>query len=43
MVFDDSNARKDWNWSPKYDLPGLVAKMIEELKKQPLQQLTSIK
>ncbi len=33
MVFDDSNARKDWNWNPKYDLAGLVKKMFEELKK----------
>lgn len=33
MVFDDSNARKDWNWQPKYDLSGLVKKMLDELRK----------
>ncbi|RNA15265.1 L-threonine 3- mitochondrial [Brachionus plicatilis] len=32
QVFDDSNARKDWNWNPKYDLPNLVEKMLSELR-----------
>jgi hypothetical protein len=33
MVFDDSNARNDWNWSPRYDvLSKLVEKMLMELK-----------
>ena len=33
MVFDDSNARKDWKWTHKYDLPKLVNKMFTELKR----------
>lgn len=34
MVFDDSNARRDWNWSPTYGSVGdLVTKMFDELKK----------
>jgi hypothetical protein len=33
MVFDDSNARRDWHWNPEYDLPKLVAKMFKELKR----------
>ncbi len=31
---DDSAARKDWGWTPKYDLPAMVLAMIEGLKKQ---------
>ena len=38
MVFDDSNARKDWGWNPKYDLSALVKKMFEELVKHQHQQ-----
>ena len=33
MVFDDSNARKDWQWDPKFDLSKLVEVMFTELKK----------
>lgn len=33
MVFDDSNARRDWQWNPKYDLPNLVTIMLKELKR----------
>lgn len=33
MVFDDTNARNDWKWSPKYDLAKLVNKMFDELKR----------
>eukprot|EP00195_Chlamydomonas_chlamydogama_P007433 CAMPEP_0202903882 /NCGR_PEP_ID=MMETSP1392-20130828/26889_1 /ASSEMBLY_ACC=CAM_ASM_000868 /TAXON_ID=225041 /ORGANISM="Chlamydomonas chlamydogama, Strain SAG 11-48b" /LENGTH=329 /DNA_ID=CAMNT_0049591241 /DNA_START=391 /DNA_END=1380 /DNA_ORIENTATION=- len=29
---DDSNARKDWGWSPKYDLPKMVQDMLAELQ-----------
>lgn len=29
---NDSYARKDWGWQPKYDLPGLVKNMIENIK-----------
>ena len=31
---DDSAARKDWGWAPKFDLSALVLAMIEGLKKQ---------
>ena len=33
MVFEDKNARKDWQWNPEYDLSKLVAKMFSELKR----------
>lgn len=29
---DDSAARGEWDWSPRYDLPALVADMIENLR-----------
>ena len=32
MVFDDSNARRVWKWSPKHDLPSLVENMLNALK-----------
>lgn len=31
---DDSEARKDWGWQPKYDLAGLVDIMMTEVRKQ---------
>lgn len=31
---DDSEARNDWGWSPKFDLPSLVKTMILEVRKQ---------
>lgn len=31
---DDSRAREDWGWTPKYDLQGLVADMLANLKKK---------
>jgi len=33
MAFDDTNARHDWNWNPKYDLERLVKKMFDELNR----------
>jgi hypothetical protein len=33
MVFDDSNARRDWKWNPEYNMEKLVAKMFKELKR----------
>ena len=33
MVFEDKNARKDWQWNPEYDLNKLVSKMFSELKR----------
>lgn len=33
-TIDDSTARQDWNWQPKYDLVKMTADMILNLKKQ---------
>jgi len=33
-VINDSEARRDWNWQPKYDLSKMTADMIINLKKQ---------
>lgn len=33
QVFDDSEAREDWNWKSKYDLPKLVTSMIEDVNR----------
>ena len=30
--FDDSAARRDWNWQPQYDLPALADDILKELK-----------
>lgn len=32
-VFDDSEARKDWGWKPKYDIDALVEDMVNSVKK----------
>lgn len=32
MSLDDSVARKEWNWSPEYDLSKMTADMIEKLR-----------
>ena len=32
MSIDDSDARKDWNWQPKYDITSLTEDMIKNLK-----------
>lgn len=34
QIIDDSEARQDWNWLPKYDLVKMTADMILNLKKQ---------
>jgi nucleoside-diphosphate-sugar epimerase len=31
MSIDDAEARKDWNWKPKYDLEGMTKVMLEKL------------
>ena len=31
MSIDDGEARKDWGWSHKYDLPRMTSDMIEQL------------
>jgi nucleoside-diphosphate-sugar epimerase len=28
---DDSAAREEWGWQPEYDLPAMVADMLEKL------------
>ena len=30
-MFDDSKAREDWNWQPKYEIQELVDVMIDSL------------
>lgn len=35
---DDSVARNDWGWKPKYDLASLTTDMIENLEKENFQQ-----
>ncbi len=35
---DDSVARNDWGWKPKYDLASLTRDMIENLEKENIQQ-----
>lgn len=32
QVFDDSEARKDWGWRPKYDLDKLVEFMVQDVQ-----------
>lgn len=32
QVFDDSDARRDWKWQPKYDLEKLVDLMVRDVK-----------
>jgi nucleoside-diphosphate-sugar epimerase len=32
MSLDDSDARKDWGWSPKFDLPMMVKDMVDRLR-----------
>lgn len=34
QTIDDSQARRDWGWSPKYDLPKMTMTMYEGLKKK---------
>ena len=31
---DDSQARKDWDWQPEFDLPGMTKVMLEGLRKR---------
>lgn len=32
QVFDDSDARRDWKWKPKYDLDKLVDLMVRDVR-----------
>jgi len=34
QVFDDSEARAEWNWKPQYDIDGMVDVMINALRAQ---------
>jgi nucleoside-diphosphate-sugar epimerase len=34
MSLDDSAARKEWGWKPKYDLAAMTNDMIEKLSKR---------
>jgi nucleoside-diphosphate-sugar epimerase len=34
QIIDDSEARQDWHWQPKYDLAKMTADMILNLEKQ---------
>ncbi len=33
-IIDDSEARKDWGWKPKYDLPAMTKDMFEHLSEK---------
>jgi nucleoside-diphosphate-sugar epimerase len=33
-TIDDSAARQEWGWEPKYDLPTMVADMLEKLRRR---------
>jgi nucleoside-diphosphate-sugar epimerase len=33
-TIDDSDARKDWGWKPKYTLQGMTEEMIEQLRQR---------
>jgi hypothetical protein len=32
MSLDDSEARNDWGWDPKFDLPMMVKDMVDHLR-----------
>ena len=34
QVFDDSDARRDWNWQPEINIDNLVSLMIKEVKEK---------
>lgn len=34
QVFDDSEARRDWNWKPEIDMDSLVKLMVKEVKEK---------
>jgi nucleoside-diphosphate-sugar epimerase len=33
-TIDDSAAREEWDWEPEYDLPAMVADMLEKLRRR---------
>ena len=34
MSIDDSEAKKDWGWKPKYDLKSMTSLMLEKLEEK---------
>jgi nucleoside-diphosphate-sugar epimerase len=34
---DDTPARTDWGWRPRYDLPAMVQDMIHQLRSNPVE------
>jgi nucleoside-diphosphate-sugar epimerase len=38
QVIDDAQARADWTWSPRFDLPAMVDDMLRNLRKAPAGQ-----
>jgi threonine 3-dehydrogenase len=34
MRMDDSRARQDWGWKPRFDLPAMTVDMLEQLSRQ---------
>jgi nucleoside-diphosphate-sugar epimerase len=36
-TIDDSAAREEWGWEPEYDLPAMVADMVQKLQKKHLE------
>jgi nucleoside-diphosphate-sugar epimerase len=43
MSIDDSQARRDWGWNPRYDLAATAQDMIERLRKRLVSQAGNIK
>ena len=31
-ALDDANARRDWNWTPRYDLEGMTAELLPQIR-----------
>ncbi|HLT34873.1 MAG TPA: epimerase, partial [Enhygromyxa sp.] len=31
-ALDDQNARRDWGWAPRYDLPAMTAELLPEVR-----------
>lgn len=40
QVLDDSDARQDWLWKPKYNMENLVANMMNEIRNYYIQNGT---
>lgn len=42
QVFDDSEARRDWKWEPKYNLDKLVDLMVRDVKENYLKKESNV-